>query len=80
MNNEVGYQNAVQTIIDNAQTCKLIGAIMESNRPHIFWTPYALHTLNLDLKDILELRTLRQMKQFMMNAIMSLRSWEIHFS
>lgn len=32
---EVGHQNVVQIITDNAHACRLTGAIMEANHPHI---------------------------------------------
>ncbi|KAL6519715.1 hypothetical protein OROMI_032609 [Orobanche minor] len=49
---EVGPQNVVQVIIDNAPVCKAAGMIVETQYPHIFWTPCVVHTLNLALKNI----------------------------
>ena len=49
---EVGSQNVVQVITDNAAVCKAAGMIIESQFPHIFWTPCVVHTLNLALKNI----------------------------
>ncbi|XP_027342768.1 uncharacterized protein LOC113855350 [Abrus precatorius] len=49
---EVGPQNVVQVITDNAPVCKAAGLIVESIHPHIFWTPCVVHTLNLALKNI----------------------------
>ncbi|PNX78363.1 hypothetical protein L195_g034341 [Trifolium pratense] len=49
---EVGAQNVVQVITDNAPVCKAAGSIVESMHPHIFWTPCVVHTLNLALKNI----------------------------
>ena len=47
---EIGPQNFIQIITDNASSCKAAGAIKESKCPHIFWTPYLVHTLNLALE------------------------------
>ncbi|GAU49563.1 hypothetical protein TSUD_191890 [Trifolium subterraneum] len=49
---EVGAQNVVQVITDNAPVCKAAGSIVENMHPHIFWTPCVVHTLNLALKNI----------------------------
>ena len=49
---EVGPQNVVQVITDNAPVCKAARSIIESMHPHIFWTPCVVHTLNLALKNI----------------------------
>ncbi|KAK8930493.1 hypothetical protein KSP39_PZI016120 [Platanthera zijinensis] len=50
--NEVGAENVIQVITDNAPVCKAAGAIVEARFPHIFWTPCVVHTLNLALKNI----------------------------
>jgi len=50
--NEVGAQNIVQVITDNAANCRAAGIIVEQKHPHIFWTPCVVHTLNLALKNI----------------------------
>ncbi|GAU44553.1 hypothetical protein TSUD_400170 [Trifolium subterraneum] len=49
---EVGAQNVVQVITDNAPVCKAAASIVESMHPHIFWTPCVVHTLNLALRNI----------------------------
>ncbi|XP_020267247.1 uncharacterized protein LOC109842776 [Asparagus officinalis] len=49
---EVGPQNVIQIITDNASACKAAGAVVEGKFPHIFWTPCVVHTLNLALKNI----------------------------
>ena len=49
---EVGAQNVVQVITDNASNCRAAGIIVEQKHPHIFWTPCVVHTLNLALKNI----------------------------
>ncbi|CAH1441016.1 unnamed protein product [Lactuca virosa] len=50
--NEIGHENVVQIITDNAANCKATGEIIESQFPHIYWTPCVAHTLNLSLKNI----------------------------
>ncbi|GAV76915.1 DUF659 domain-containing protein, partial [Cephalotus follicularis] len=49
---EVGPQNVVQVITDNAPIFKSAGAIVEMQYPFIFWMPCVVHTLNLALKNI----------------------------
>ena len=49
---EIGPQNVVQVITDNASACKAAGALINARFPHIFWTPCVVHTLNLALKNI----------------------------
>ncbi|CAO2045269.1 unnamed protein product [Urochloa humidicola] len=49
---EIGSQNVVQVITDNAANCRGAGLIVEQKHPHIFWTPCVVHTLNLGLKNI----------------------------
>ena len=49
---EVGPQNVVQVITDNAPVCKAAGMLIEAQYNHIFWTPCVVHTLNLALKNI----------------------------
>eukprot|EP00253_Pinus_taeda_P025286 PITA_25286 len=48
----VGPHNVVQVITDNAQVCKAAGLIVEGRYDHIFWTPCAVHSLNLMLAKI----------------------------
>lgn len=49
---EVGAENVVQIITDNAPVCKAAGSIAEETYPHIFWTPCVVHTLNLAQQSI----------------------------
>ncbi|GJV08765.1 hAT dimerization domain, ribonuclease H-like domain protein [Tanacetum coccineum] len=50
--NEIGHQNVVQIITDNAANCKADGQLIESQFPHIYWTPCVVHTLNFAVKNI----------------------------
>ncbi|KAF8400496.1 hypothetical protein HHK36_013794 [Tetracentron sinense] len=49
---EVGHENVVQLITDNAAVCRAAGLRVEAKHPSIFWTPCVVHTLNLALKNI----------------------------
>ncbi|KAH7557045.1 hypothetical protein JRO89_XS11G0035900 [Xanthoceras sorbifolium] len=49
---EIGPQNVVQVITDNAAACKAAGLLVEAKFQHIFWIPCVVHTLNLALKNI----------------------------
>ncbi|XP_049933543.1 uncharacterized protein LOC116252633 [Nymphaea colorata] len=49
---EVGMDKVVQIITDNAAVCRAAGLLVEQDYPHIFWTPCAVHSLNLALKSI----------------------------
>lgn len=46
----VGPENVVQVITNNAKNCKAAGMLVEARYGHIFWTPCAVHSLNLMLK------------------------------
>eukprot|EP01018_Ginkgo_biloba_P024742 Gb_03949 [translate_table: standard] len=48
----VGPSNVVQVIIYNARVCKAAGLLVEARYENIFWTPCAVHNLNLILKKI----------------------------
>ncbi|XP_042386495.1 protein transport protein Sec24-like At4g32640 [Zingiber officinale] len=50
--NEVGHQNVVQVVTDNAPVCKIVGLLVEAKYPHLFWTLCVVHILNLALKNI----------------------------
>ncbi|KAH9291024.1 hypothetical protein KI387_044153, partial [Taxus chinensis] len=47
-----GPPNVVQVITDNAKNCKAARLIVEGRYKHIFWTPCAIHSLNLMLQKI----------------------------
>ena len=50
--NEVGHENVVQVITDNALNCKGARQLIEAQFPTIIWTPCVVHTLNLALKNV----------------------------
>ena len=49
---EVGAQNVVQIITDNASNYVAAGRMLEEKHPTIWWTPCAAHCLDLMLEDI----------------------------
>ncbi|KAF3777159.1 hypothetical protein EJ110_NYTH44741 [Nymphaea thermarum] len=49
---EVEKDKVVQLSTDNAPACKAAGVVIEKEYPHIFYTPCAVHSLNLALKSI----------------------------
>eukprot|EP01018_Ginkgo_biloba_P009952 Gb_24212 [translate_table: standard] len=48
----VGPSNVVQVITYNARVCKAFRLLVEARYDNIFWTPCAVHSLNLILKKI----------------------------
>ncbi|KAI3730392.1 hypothetical protein L1987_61562 [Smallanthus sonchifolius] len=52
MVDEVGEENVVQVVTDNASNYKLAGTYLESSRKHLYWTPCAAHCIDLMLEDI----------------------------
>ena len=49
---EVGPENVVQVVTDNASNCKAMGTMVEAEFPRIVWTPCAAHCLDLLMEDI----------------------------
>ena len=49
---EYGPEKVFQVINDNAYMMKATRSLIDTEYPHIFWTPYVVHTLNLALKNI----------------------------
>ncbi|KAH6559555.1 hypothetical protein KP509_1Z004700 [Ceratopteris richardii] len=49
---EVGRENVVQVITDNASNCKRMGELIESEYPSIVWTPCTTHCIDLLFEDI----------------------------
>jgi len=52
---DVGAENIVQVIIDNASNCVAMGKMVEEEFPTICWTPCASHCLDLLIEDIAKL-------------------------
>ena len=49
---EVGLENVVQVVTDNASNCKAMGTMVEAEFPRIVWTPCVAHCLDLLMEDI----------------------------
>ena len=49
---EVGAQNVVQVITDNAPVCASAGLLIQGKYLAIFWTPCVMHTIILALKNM----------------------------
>lgn len=49
---DVGVENVVQVVTDNASNCKRMGEMVEREFPSIVWTPCAAHSLDLLIEDI----------------------------
>lgn len=47
---DVGPQNVVQVITHNAKNCRAPSMLIETRFEHIYWTPCAVHSLNLMLQ------------------------------
>ena len=48
---DVGAQNVVQVVMDNAKNCKNAGRILKRRYPHVFPSGCNTHSMNLVLKD-----------------------------
>ncbi|XP_042466280.1 uncharacterized protein LOC122048825 [Zingiber officinale] len=53
---EVGEENVIQIVTDNASNCIKVGEKIIETRHRIWWTPYAAHCIDLMLEDIAKLK------------------------
>jgi len=60
---EVGVENVVQVITDNAANYVLAGKLLCNKYPTIFWTPCAAHCIDLMLEDIGKLEWVQNVVQ-----------------
>lgn len=56
---EVGPNNVVQVITDNAANYVAAGKMLMERYPNLFWTPCAAHCIDLMLEDISKIPTVR---------------------
>ncbi|PKI74762.1 hypothetical protein CRG98_004871 [Punica granatum] len=49
---QVGKENVVQIVTDNAANYKATGEMLMKKRKKLFWTPYAAHCIDLMLEDL----------------------------
>uniref|UniRef100_A0A8R7PE57 DUF659 domain-containing protein n=1 Tax=Triticum urartu TaxID=4572 RepID=A0A8R7PE57_TRIUA len=54
---EIGYENVVQVITDNASNVRGAGLMIQAKYKNIYWTPCIMHCLNLVSKEICEPKT-----------------------
>ena len=57
---EVGVENVVQVITDNASNYVAASKLLEDKHPTIWWTPCAAHCLDLMLEDIGKIEWVRK--------------------
>ena len=57
---EIGVQNVVQVIIDNAANYVSAGRMLMERHPTLFWTPCAAHCLDLLLEDMGKLSFIKE--------------------
>ncbi|XP_058202971.1 uncharacterized protein LOC131317432 [Rhododendron vialii] len=55
----IGEGNMVQVVTDSAAANVAAGRLLEAKRPHLFWSPCAVHCLDLMLEDIFKLPNLK---------------------
>ncbi|XP_011626359.1 uncharacterized protein LOC105421276 [Amborella trichopoda] len=56
---EVGHENVVQLVIDNAENYRKAGLLLMERRPNLYWIPCAAHYVNLMLKETGKLRRVK---------------------
>ena len=49
---EIGEENVIQLVTDNAANCKKAGELLMRKRKKLFWTPCAAHCIDLKMEDI----------------------------
>ncbi|GKD39422.1 retrovirus-related pol polyprotein from transposon RE1 [Tanacetum coccineum] len=60
MMEEIGEQNVVQVVTNNASNYKAVGKLLMAKRKHLYWTPCAAHCIDLMLEDIGNIQRVRQ--------------------
>jgi len=66
---EVGPNNVVQIIINNAIVWKVVGILIELEFPSNYWTPCVVHTLNLALNNICATKNTKRIVLLMINVL-----------
>ncbi|KAJ0242651.1 hypothetical protein HA466_0205970 [Hirschfeldia incana] len=60
---DVGIENVVQVVTDNALNNMAVARILKDKMPNIFWTSCAAHTVNLMLESIAKLQSFKTIIQ-----------------
>ncbi|ERM97409.1 hypothetical protein AMTR_s03309p00007950, partial [Amborella trichopoda] len=57
---EVGDKHVVQFIMDNVRACVSVGSKLMDKMKHLVWTPCAAHSIDLMLKEIREIKIVKE--------------------
>ena len=61
---EIGPQNVVQVITDNATNYMATGRLLMIRHPTLFWTPCVAHCINLMLEDMGKISYIKDFVEF----------------
>ena len=65
---DVGEENVVQIVTDNAANYVVVGQLLMERHPHLFWTPCAADCIDLVLEDLGKLPWIKTIiEQFIYN-------------
>ncbi|KAL4183486.1 hypothetical protein AMTRI_Chr11g98470 [Amborella trichopoda] len=67
---EVGPENVVQVVTNNAANYKKVGLLLMERRLNLYWTPCAAHCINLMLKEIRKLKRVYIYNHMYLHALM----------
>lgn len=56
---EIGEDNVIQLVTDNAANCKKAGELLMRRRKKLFWTPCAAHCIDLMLEDVGKIKSFK---------------------
>ena len=57
---EIGEKNVVQVVTDNEASFKTVGMLLMEERKHLFWSPCAVHCIDLMLEDIASMKQIKE--------------------
>ena len=57
---EVGEENVVQVVTDNEASFKAAGMLLMEKRKHLFWSPCAVHCIDLMFEDIGNMKHIKE--------------------
>ncbi|XP_047335648.1 uncharacterized protein LOC124939189 [Impatiens glandulifera] len=73
---EVGEENVVQIVSDNAANYKLVGELLMEKRKRLYWTPCAAHCIDLMLEDFEKKIHVHTLTIQSAKSITSSRNWK----
>ena len=56
---EIGEDNVIQLVTDNAANCKKAGELLMMKQTKLYWTPCADHRIDLMMEDIGKIKTFK---------------------